>query len=43
VNAAVPSTTRLAPAASARLIEAIERNPPPSSTGTSSIEAIFST
>ena len=34
VNAAVPSTTRAAPAFSARRIEAIERRPPPSSTGT---------
>ena len=43
VNAAVPSTTRLAPAASARRIEAIERRPPPSSTGTSSSEVMRST
>ena len=43
VNAAVPSTTRLAPAASARRIDAIERSPPPSSTGTSSSEVMRST
>ena len=34
MNAAVPSTTRAAPAASARRIEAIERRPPPYWTGT---------
>ena len=36
MKAAVPSTTRAAPAASARRIDAIERRPPPNSTGTSS-------
>jgi hypothetical protein len=40
VNAAVPSTTRAAPAASARRIDAIERRPPPSCTDTPSSPVI---